>query len=183
MTSATALIPRGTWVVDRARSRVSFAVKAIGIPMIRGEFTDFEGALEMGENLSSAKAYGTVEVASIDTGEHEREVHLRLPDLFEAAQYPEISFESTAFEPLTETALRIIGSITMHGVTREITLQSEVLGTDTDPRGKQRVGLAIKGELSHAGFGMRLRPPFGRGGGAAADMVKLALDISAVKQS
>src|ERR671935_917752 len=92
--TATA-IPTGTWSVDPAHSKVGFAVKHMGIATVRGEFTEFEGTLEIAEDLSSAKAYGTVSAGSVDTNEPQRDAHLRSPDFFDAEQYPELRFEST----------------------------------------------------------------------------------------
>jgi len=81
-TATITVIPAGTWSVDPAHSKVGFAVKHMGIATVRGEFTEFEGTLELGEDLSSARAYGTVKAASIDTNEPQRDAHLRSPDFF-----------------------------------------------------------------------------------------------------
>src|SRR5947199_7701865 len=94
-TSASTLIPSGTWTVDPAHSKVGFAVKHMGIATVRGEFTDFEGALEVGDQEASARAHGAVRTRSVNTNEPQRDDHLRSADFFDVAQYPEISFEST----------------------------------------------------------------------------------------
>src|SRR4051794_17628365 len=88
MTTDIALIPTGTWVVDPAHSRIGFAVKHLGISSIRGEFTDFEGALEMGGDVSAWRSYGTVKVDSIDTAESDRDGHLRSPDFSTPHSFP-----------------------------------------------------------------------------------------------
>src|SRR5437764_888580 len=98
-TSLSTVIPAGTWAVDPAHSKVGFAVKHMGIATVRGEFTDFEGTLEIGEDLSTARAYGKVKAASVDTNEPQRDEHLRSGDFFDAANYPELTFESKG-EPL-----------------------------------------------------------------------------------
>src|ERR1700737_3269177 len=102
----TALLT-GTWNVDRSHSTVGFAVKHMGIATVRGEFKEFEGTLEIGDSISSSRAYGTVQVASADTNEAQRDDHLRSPDFFDAQQYPELSFESTQIEELDEESFRI----------------------------------------------------------------------------
>jgi polyisoprenoid-binding protein YceI len=181
--STESLIPTGTWNVDPAHSKVGFAVKHMGIATVRGEFTEFAGTLEVGEQLSSAKAYGTVKVQSVDTNESQRDEHLRSGDFFDAAQYPELRFESTSIEALDDDEFRITGQLTIHGVTNEIVLHAEAQGTDVDPWGNTRVGLEITGQLSRGDYDMKFNQALGSGNMLVADKVKLALDISAVKQA
>jgi polyisoprenoid-binding protein YceI len=182
-TSIPTSIPTGTWSVDPAHSTVGFAVKHMGIATVRGEFTEFAGTLEIGDDLSGARVYGTVQAASVDTSEAQRDEHLRSPDFFDAAQYPELRFESTAIEALDDEEFRITGQLTIHGVTNEIVLHAEVQGTDIDPWGNERVGLEVTGQLSRSDYGMKFNQALGSGNMLVGDKVKLALDISAVKQS
>jgi polyisoprenoid-binding protein YceI len=181
-TSTATLIPTGTWQADPSHSKAGFAVKHMGIATVRGEFTEFEGSLEVGESLSSATARGTVKAASVDTNESQRDEHLRSADFFDVENFPELAFESTRIEPLDEDTFRIVGNLTMHGVTREIELKAELQGSDVDPWGKERVGLEITGQLSRGDFGMKFNQALGSGNLVVGDKVKLALDISAVKQ-
>jgi polyisoprenoid-binding protein YceI len=176
-------LPTGTWKVDPKHSEVGFAVKHMGIATVRGEFTEFEGTLEIGEDLSTAKAYGTVKVESVDTSEPQRDAHLRSPDFFDGEQYPELSFESTRIEALDEEEYRITGNLTVHGVTNEVVLHADFQGTDVDPWGNQRVGLEITGQLSRGDYDMKFNQALGSGNMLVSDKVKLALDISAVKQA
>ena len=181
-TTATA-VPTGTWTVDPAHSKVGFAVKHMGIATVRGEFTEFEGTLEIGEDLSSANAYGTVKAQSVDTNEPQRDDHLRSPDFFDAAQFPELRFESTSVEALDDEEFRITGKLTIHGVTNDVVLHADLEGTDVDPWGNERVGLEVTGQLSRGDYGMKFNQALGSGNMLVADRVNLALDISAVKQS
>ncbi len=180
---APAVVPTGTWVVDPAHSKVGFAVKHMGIATVRGEFLEFEGTLEIAEDLASAAASGTVKVASVNTNEAQRDEHLRSPDFFAADEHPELKFESTAIEPIDDETFRITGDLTIHGITNPIVLEAEVQGTDTDPWGNERVGLEITGQLSRGDYGMTFNQALGSGNMLVADRVKLALDVSAVKQS
>ena len=184
VTAPTTLIPTGTWNVDAAHSKVGFAVKHMGIATVRGEFGEFQGTLEIAQDLSSARAYGTVKSASVDTNQDQRDEHLRSPDFFDAAQYPEISFQSTSISAAGEDAYNIAGRLTLHGVTNEIELYAEIQGTETDPQsGDERVGLEVTGQLSRGDYGMKFNQALGSGNVVVSDKVKLALDISAVKQA
>jgi polyisoprenoid-binding protein YceI len=182
MTAITeTLIPTGTWTVDPAHSRVEFAVKHMGIATVRGNFGTFEGKLEIG--AEGAHASGAVETASINTDEPQRDAHLRSPDFFDAETNPQITFVSKSITPLDDEEFRITGDLTMHGITREITLHAEVQGTDIDPWGNERVGLEITGQLSRGDWDMKFNQALGSGNMLVSDKVKLALDISAVKQT
>jgi polyisoprenoid-binding protein YceI len=182
-TTTATLIPTGTWTADQAHSKVGFAVKHMGIATVRGEFTEFEGTLEVGDDLSTAKAYGTAKIASVDTSEPQRDEHLRSPDFFDAETFPELSFESTRIEPVDEDTFHIVGDLALHGVTREIQLEAVVQGTDTDPWGNERVGLEIVGQLSRGDYDMKFNQALGSGNLLVGDKVKLVLDVSAVKQA
>jgi polyisoprenoid-binding protein YceI len=182
-TRTTPLIPTGTWTVDPAHSSVEFSVKHMGIANVRGKFTDFEGTLEMQEELSASRARGSVPVASIDTGEAQRDDHLRSPDFFNADEFPAITFESTRVEAIDNESSRVYGNLTMHGITREIRLEVLIQGTDTDPWGNTRAGLEVVGTLKRSDFDMKFNQALGSGNMLVGDKVAVALDISAVLQS
>jgi polyisoprenoid-binding protein YceI len=155
----------------------------MGLATVRGVFTEFDGFIEIGEDLSTARAYGTVNVESLDTNEPQRDEHLRSPDFFDVAAYPELRFESTSITPLDEQTFRITGRLTVHGVTNEIVLHAEVQGTDVDPWGNERVGLEVSGQLSRTNYGMRFNQTLVSGNILVGDKVSLTLDISAVRQA
>jgi polyisoprenoid-binding protein YceI len=180
-TTTAPAIAAGTWTADAAHSKVGFAVKHMGIATVRGEFREFSGTLEVGEDLASTTARGTINVASVDTNEPQRDAHLRSPDFFDAEQFPELSFESTSIEALDEETFRITGDLTLHGVTNEVVLHAEVQGTDIDPWGNERLGLEITGQISRGDYDMKFNQALGSGNMLVADKVNLALDISAVK--
>ena len=180
MSAIKTSVPTGTWVADKAHSRVEFAIKHMGIATVRGSFGDFAGTLEIDEN--GAKAFGTVEVASITTGEEARDNHLKSADFFDAENIPQILFESTSIEALDDEEFRITGNLTMHGITKEIVLHAEYQGTDIDPWGGTRIGLEVTGQINRSDWDMKFNQVLGSGNLMVADKVKLEIDVSAVKQ-
>jgi polyisoprenoid-binding protein YceI len=157
-------------------------VRHSGIATIRGQFTEFEGTLEIAGDLSGARAHGSVSVASVFTNQPRRDEHLRSADFFDAAQYPQLSFESTRIEAIDDESFRITGNLTMHDVSNEVVLRAVVQGEEIDPFGNDRFGLEVTGELSRADYGMAYNVPLPGGGVLVSDTVKLTLDISAIKQ-
>jgi polyisoprenoid-binding protein YceI len=184
MTTATTtptVVPTGTWLIDPIHSKAGFAVKHMGVATVRGEFREFEGTIEIAEDLEASRAYGTVKADSVDTGQAQRDEHLRSDDFFDVESHPELHFESTQIEAIDEETLRVVGELSMNGVTREIELETEVLGTGEGAEGEQRLGLEVSGRLSRRDFGMRFDAALGSGNAVVADKVKLQLDISAVR--
>jgi polyisoprenoid-binding protein YceI len=182
-TATNTAIPTGTWDVDPVHSRIGFAVKHMGVATVRGEFHDFEGRFEVGDDLASSKAYGTVRAASVNTRQEQRDGHLRSADFFDAEVHPELAFESTRIEQLDEDTLRIVGDLTLHGVSREVELEAELGGTEIGPEGEERIGLEATGKLSRADFGMKFNAALGSGNAVVSDKVKLVLDIAAIKRA
>jgi polyisoprenoid-binding protein YceI len=180
MSIATTAVPTGTWTVDPAHSKVGFGVKHMGIATVRGVFREFAGTLEIGDEV---RASGTIQVASVDTNDPGRDEHLRSPDFFDAAAHPELTFTGTRVVPVDDETFDVVGDLTLAGVTREVTLRTEVQGVDVDPWGNERVGLEITGQISRGDFGMTFNQALGSGNVLVADKVKLALDVSAIKQA
>jgi polyisoprenoid-binding protein YceI len=179
----TPFITAGTWTVDPAHSTLAFSVKHMGIANVRGKFNEFEGTLEVAEDLAHSTARGVVKVASVDTNEEQRDAHLRSPDFFNVDEHPEITFESTRVEPIDDESSHVYGNLTMHGITHEVKLQVLLEGTDTDPSGNERAGLEVVGSLNRSDFDMKFNQMLGSGNALVGDKVKMSLDISAVKQS
>ena len=181
MSIAVTQIPTGTYSIDPSHSRVEFGVKHLGIATVKGSFATFEGTLEVDGDLESARAFGTVDVASVDTKEARRDEHLRSGDFFDAENPPRMTFRSTEIRPSGEDTFEIAGELELRGVTREIVLQAEITGTETDPWGGERVGLEITGQLNRGEYGLTWNQVLGSGNVLVSDKVKLALDISAVR--
>lgn len=174
-----AIVPEGTWQVDPAHSSVEFHVKHMMIATVKGRFTAFEGTLEAGEK--GAQASGTVQVASIDTHEPKRDEHLRSPDFFDVAAYPEIRFQSSRIEPGQGESFRIVGDLTIKGINRAVELAATVQGAGRDPWGNERIALEARGEIDRKDFGLTWNQVLESGGFLVGDKVKILVDVSAVK--
>jgi polyisoprenoid-binding protein YceI len=151
------------------------------IATVRGHFKEFEGTIEAAEDLASSRAYGTVKVASIDTGNPDRDGHLRSPDFFDAERYPEMRFESTRIEHLAGGDYRVVGKLTIKDQTREVSLDGTVNGADEDPWGNERVGVSIRGTINRTDFGLRWQQVLAGGGFLVGEEVNVIIDVSAVR--
>jgi polyisoprenoid-binding protein YceI len=176
---AAIALPTGTWNVDPVHSSVEFQVKHLGIATVKGQFKEFEGTLEVGPD--GARAYGKVNVASIDTREPQRDEHLRSADFFDVENNPEITFQSSSVRQLDEDTYEVEGDFTIHGVTQTLKLNVSLEGTETDPQGNERVGLAATAQISRGDYGMKFNMALGSGNVVVSDKVKILLDVSAVK--
>ncbi|HWX88598.1 MAG TPA: YceI family protein [Solirubrobacteraceae bacterium] len=179
--AATTPLPTGTWRVDPIHSSVEFHVKHLGIATVKGQFKTFEGTLEV--SPGAASAFGTLDVASVDTREPQRDAHLRSADFFEVERFPQITFESTAIRPLDEDEFEIDANLTIHGVTRQVTFKAVFEGAETDPQGNDRVGVSASAQISRGDFGMKFNAALSSGNLVVADKVKILVEVSAVKQA
>jgi polyisoprenoid-binding protein YceI len=180
--TAQTVLPVGTWKVDPVHSSVEFQVKHLGIATVKGQFTKFEGTLEVGPE--GAVAYGTVQVDSVDTREPQRDAHLRSADFFEVERYPEIGFRSTAIRPTGEDEFEIDSELTIHGITRPVTLRATLEGIEPeDHQGNTRVGVSATAQINRSDFEMRFNAALGSGNVVVSDKVKILVDVSAVKQA
>ena len=172
-------IQSGTYNVDPSHSNVGFAVRHMGIATVRGAFKKFEGSVE--SNGDALTLTGTVEVASVDTGDENRDGHLQAPDFFDAAQFPQITFSSTSTEPSGDGQIKLTGDITIKGTTKPIELVGEIAENGEDPWGNQRIGFEVEGKVDRREFGLVWNQTLPNGNLLVANEVKLVVSVSAVK--
>jgi polyisoprenoid-binding protein YceI len=175
-------VPAGTWEVDPAHSSVAFEVKHMMIATVRGHFTEFEGTIVAAEDdPANSRAFGLVRVASIDTGNPDRDAHLRGPEFFDAERFPEIRFQSTRIQHVEGGTYSLAGNLTIKGETREVELDATVEGAAEDPWGNERVGISIRGAIDRTEFGLTWQQKVAAGGMLVGEDVKLLIDLSAVR--
>jgi polyisoprenoid-binding protein YceI len=174
-------VPTGIWHVDPTHSSVEFEVKHMMIATVRGRFKEFEGTIVAAQDIADSRVFGTVKAASIDTNDETRDAHLRSADFLDVERYPEIRFESTRIEPLGGPKFRLVGNLTLKGVTGEIELDATVEGAERDPWGNERVGIRVRGTLNRRDFGLTWQKMLESGGFLVGDEVNVLVDVSAVK--
>ena len=183
MTTATAELT-GDYTIDTAHSRVGFVARHAMVTKVRGSFNDWEGAAHIdGENPANSWARVTIQTKSIDTRNSQRDEHLRSNDFLSMDDHSEITFVSTAVEPLGEDHFKVTGDLTIRGVTRPVTVDFEYTGTATDPIGNTRIGLGGSVVLNRKDFGVTWNAALEGGGVLVSEKVTLQIDVSAIKNA
>ena len=145
----------GTYTIDTAHSSVGFQIKHLAIAKVNGSFAGFEGTIEYEkDNPTSWSVQTTIQVDSIDTGNDDRDDHLRSPDFFDTEKFPVMTFASSAVEMVSATEGKLRGDLTMHGVTRTVELDLEFNGAVTDPWGNDKIGFSAYGEIDRKDWGL-----------------------------
>jgi polyisoprenoid-binding protein YceI len=181
--SATTLqqIPTGTYAVDASHSNVGFEVRHMGIATVRGRFGAFEGSIDASGDAPVLS--GTVDVGTIDTGDANRDGHLKGAEFFDADQYPQISFHSTATEVGGAGQITLAGEITIKGVTKPIELTGEIAENGEDPWGNERIGLELQSTIDRREFDLKWNQTLPNGNVLVSNEVKLLVSVSAVKSA
>jgi polyisoprenoid-binding protein YceI len=167
------------WNLDTTHTQVGFSVKHMAISTVRGRFTKFNGSGETDASGRLVKATFTIDVASIDTNQEQRDAHLRSEDFFDAAKHPTLTFESTGVTQ-DGSSITITGNFAMHGVTRPLTLKGEASPVVKDPWGMQRTALTLEGKLNRKEWGLNWNQALEFGGLMVSEEVKLSIELEAV---
>lgn len=177
---------RTTWTIDPAHSTIGFAVKHMMFTTVHGRFGGVSGTIRVDDDHPrDASVEVEIGATTIDTGEAKRDEHLRSADFFDVATYPTIAFRSTQVEPispLSRDRWRIVGDLTIHGVTRSVELAAEQTGSGKNPLGAEVAGFEATTKISRKDFGMEFNVPLDGGGVLVGDEVKIAIDVQAVRQ-
>lgn len=182
-TTATTALPAGvrpgTWTIETSHSRAGFAVRHAGISKTHGTVAITGGEIVIGDTLEASSVRATLDPATVDTKDERRDGHLRSADFFETETYPTWEFRSTAVRADGEDFV-VEGDLTIHGVTRPVTLRTEFEGAATDPFGVARLGATASTVISRKDFGLTWNAALETGGVLVADKVTITLDIEAV---
>lgn len=165
------------WVIDPAHSQIQFSVRHMGISTVRGTFDAFSGTIEE-ENGQATAVTVEIDVASLDTGNDQRDGHLRSADFFDVEQHPKATFTLTAFERAGDE-VTASGDLTIRGTTKPVTLKGEIGGPAKDPWGNQKVSATLETKISRKEWGLVWNVALEAGGVLVSDDVKLSIDMQA----
>lgn len=180
--STTATPTLTTWKIDPSHSQIEFAVRHMMITTVRGRFAGADGTVRLDEsNPSSVDVDVTIDVATIDTRDAQRDAHLRSADFFDVEKYPHITFTSAGPIARHGSALKLSGDVTMHGVTREVVLDVTDEGSGKDPWGGERRGFSATTRLKRSDFGLTWNQALETGGMLVSDDIKISLDLQLTK--
>ena len=173
-----------TWQIDPNHTSVDFAVRHLMVSTVRGQFAKTAGSAESDDqDYSKAKVTATIDADSIDTRVAKRDAHLKSPDFLDVAKYPTITFASKRVEKAGEGHWKVVGDLTLHGVTREVTLDVEGPSAPVkDPMGGIRAGAHATTKINRSDFGIAWNKALDGGGVLVGDEVAISIDVEAVKQ-
>jgi polyisoprenoid-binding protein YceI len=172
----------GTWVIDPVHSEVSFTVRHLMVSKVRGRFAAFSGELVTADDPLQSSVQASVDLASIDTGNADRDAHVRSADFFDVDQHPTLTYRSTGVRQVGDGFV-VDGDLTLHGVTKSVPLALEVNGFQAEtPFGDTRAGFSASAEINRTDFGIEFNAPLEGGGVVLANKIQIALEIEAIRQ-
>lgn len=170
----------GTWTIDPAHSQIGFMVRHAMVTKTRGRFTDYTGSFTIDPDGGEHAADVVIKAASIDTGNSDRDDHVRNSDFFEVDTFPEITFTATGAKVTGDDAGVLTGDLTIKGVTKSIDLDVEFEGTNVDAYDVERIGITATGAINRKEFGVDWQAPL-NSGVMVSDKVVLEIEVSATK--
>ncbi|CAM5437233.1 hypothetical protein SAVIM338S_02575 [Streptomyces avidinii] len=178
------LLPQpGHWELDPAHSSIGFAARHIGFARINGRFNTFAGAVRIADRMEDSSMHVIIDATSIDTGMRLRDDHLRSADFLDAARYPTVEFYSERFIHHSGSRWSVAGALTMHGVSRSVTLDTGYLGLGTGLEGEPRAACRATAELQREDFTLNWQSVLAHGIAAIGPSVEVTLDVQAVHKA
>jgi polyisoprenoid-binding protein YceI len=171
------------WEIDSSHSGIHFSVRHLVIAKVRGQFSRWTGAVIVPDgDFTKASVEAVIDASSIETGVADRDAHLKSADFFDVAQFPEVVFKATRVAPKGDD-LQLVGALTIKGITREVALDVEQLGTVKDPWGNERAAFSAKTAVDRQDFGLTWNQALETGGVMVGDKVTLEIEVEAVRQA
>jgi len=170
------------WVLDPVHSEIVFKVKHMMISNVKGEFKEFNVEVA-GEDIETASVKATINAASINTNNADRDSHLKGEDFFDAAKFPEITFVSKSFDKEDDDEFSLTGDLTIKGISKEVKLDVEFGGIGKDPWGNEKAGYTVSGKINRKDWGLNWNAALETGGVLVSDEVKFTAEVQFVKQA
>jgi polyisoprenoid-binding protein YceI len=169
-----------TWNIDPVHSEVGFSARHMMVSKVRGRFTNFSGQLVTADDPAQSSVTAEIDLKSINTGNEQRDDHIRSADFFEVETYPTMTYRSTGIR-VVDGEYILDGDLTLKGVTKSVPLHLELNGFGPDPSGGIRAGFTATGELNRRDFNVNFSAPMANGGAVVSDKIALHLEIEAIK--
>jgi len=173
----------GSYGLDASHSQVGFAVRHLMVSKTRGRFSDFAGTVEIAENPFESSVAVTIQTASVDTRDEQRDGHLRSGDFFDAESWPTMTYQSRSVREAGKGQYIVDGDLTIKGVTKSVPLELTFEGGATDPWGGVRIGFSAKAELDREAFGLTWNQALETGGVVVGKKVTIEIEAEAVRQA
>jgi polyisoprenoid-binding protein YceI len=177
------LPPPGDWTIDPTHSQIEFIARHMMIARTRGRFREYSGTIHIAEVPEQSWVEVRIAAASIDTGDEQRDRHLRSPEFLDVERYPEITFRSTDVRPSGDDHYEVTGDLTIRGITRSVALEVEYCGVIQDPWGNQRAAFLGTTEIDRDEFAVSWNQALEAGGFLVGKGVKVEVDVEAVHES
>ena len=172
----------GTWALDPTHSEVTFSVKHLAISKVRGIFERFTASIVTAEDPSKSTVEASIEVASINTNQKDRDKHLRTNDFFKADEFPNITFTSSSVV-LKEDDITVVGDLTLRGVTKSVTLAGELGGTVTDGYGQTKAGFTASTKINRHDYGVSWNAALEAGGLTLGDEISINFELQFILET
>ncbi|MBD1210112.1 MAG: YceI family protein [Ignavibacteria bacterium] len=180
---ANAFAQTGKWALDRTHSQISFSVSHMVVAEAEGKFDSFDVAvLADKEDLTDAKVDVTIQVASVNTDNKDRDNHLKSADFFEAEKFPTITFKSKELKKVGDNKYKLVGDFTMHGVTKPVELDAKFGGVVKDGKGRLHAGFKVTGQVNRQDYGVKWSKKIDNNGLVVGDVVEFKGNVELVKQ-
>lgn len=170
------------WILDPTHSELTFKVKHMMITNVKGEFKNFSVEVD-GDDIFKSNVHVTIDAASINTNNEDRDNHLKSGDFFDVENHNELSFKSSSFNKKDDNEYELKGILTVKGISKEVSLDVEFGGIGQDPWGNEKAGFSISGKINRKDWGLNWNSTLETGGVLVSDEVKISGEIQFLKQS
>lgn len=172
-----------TWQIDHSHSHIYFTARHMMISKVRGRFEQWQGSVQFDETNPAATAVNvTVDVSSINTRDPQRDGHLNSPDFFNVAQFPHMTFKSTRVELLNDTEAKLVGDLTIRGITREVVFDVDYAGQAKSPWGTTSAGFSASGVINRKDWGLTWNQTLETGGMLVGEKINIEIELELVQQ-